>query len=97
MAPLYGSSSSGNLFMAPPILIKLAARYHNINKGSSIAPNKTHQANGGGTVGPNSKKPAKNYIEKFVKLTDHTCAWNNLANFDMKCNQSQETEEQYIC
>ena len=31
---------SGNLFMAP--LIKFAARYHNINKGSSIAPNKTH-------------------------------------------------------
>jgi hypothetical protein len=59
MAPLYGSSSSGNLFMAPPILIKLAARYHNINKGSSIAPNKTHQANGCGTVGPNSKNPPK--------------------------------------
>ena len=96
MAPLYGSSS-GNLFMAPPILIKLAARYHNINKGSSIAPNKTHQADGGGTVGPNSKNPPKIKLKRFVKLTDHTCAWNSLTNFDMKCNQSQETGEQYIC
>ena len=27
------------------------------------------------------QKNAKNYIEKLVKLTDHTCACNNLTNF----------------
>ena len=28
------------------------------------------------------QKPAKNVILKIVKLTDHTCACNNLTNFE---------------
>ena len=28
------------------------------------------------------QKPAKNKIKKFVKLIDHTYAWNNLTNFE---------------
>ena len=28
------------------------------------------------------QKPAKNKIEKFVKLTDHACACNSLTNFE---------------
>ena len=30
----------------------------------------------------NFQKPAKVKVEKFVKLTDHTCACNNLTNFE---------------
>ena len=33
------------------------------------------------------QKPAKNYIEKFVKLTDHTCACNDLTSFEYEVHQ----------
>ena len=28
------------------------------------------------------QKPAKNYIKKIVKLTDHSCACNDLTSFE---------------
>ena len=34
------------------------------------------------TVGPNCKSPPKMRFKKFVKLTDHTCACNDLTNFE---------------
>ena len=34
------------------------------------------------TVGPNVKKPAKNKIQKSVKLTDHTCSCSYLIDFE---------------
>ena len=34
------------------------------------------------TAGPNCKKPPKIKFEKFMKLTDHTCACNNLTSFE---------------
>jgi hypothetical protein len=30
------------------------------------------------------KKPAKNETQIFVKLTDHTCAYNSLTDFEYK-------------
>ena len=33
---------------------------------------------------PKPKKPAKNYIGKFVKLTGYTKAFNSLINFEYK-------------
>ena len=34
------------------------------------------------TVGPNVKNPPKIRLKKFVKLTGHTCACNNLTSFE---------------
>ena len=34
------------------------------------------------TVGPICKNPSKIRLEKFVKFTDHTNAYNSLTNFD---------------
>ena len=34
------------------------------------------------TVGPNCKNPPKIRFKKFVKLTNHTCACNDLTNFE---------------
>ena len=34
------------------------------------------------TVVPNGKNTPKIRLEKFVKLTDHTCACNDLTNFE---------------
>ena len=34
------------------------------------------------TVGPNVKNPPKMRLKKFVKLTDHTCAGNDLTIFE---------------
>jgi hypothetical protein len=37
------------------------------------------------------KKPTKNKIEKFVKLTDHTCACDDLTSFEMEVIEFSET------
>ena len=34
------------------------------------------------TIGPKPKIPPKSYVEKLVKLTDHTYAYNSLTNFE---------------
>ena len=39
-----------------------------------------------GIVGPNDKKLAKNLVQKFVKLMDHTYAFNSLTNFEYEAN-----------
>ena len=38
------------------------------------------------TAGPNIKNPPKTWLKKFVKLTDHTCACNDLTNFECEAN-----------
>ena len=38
------------------------------------------------TVGLNVKKPAKNYMKKFVKLTNHPYVFNSLTNFENKAH-----------
>ena len=43
--------------------------------------------------GTNQQKSAKNQVRKFVKLTDHTNAYNSLTNFDyIKLMLLPETE-----
>ena len=38
------------------------------------------------TVGPNVKNPPKIRLKKFVKLTDHTCACNDLTSFEYEAH-----------
>ena len=39
-----------------------------------------------GIVGPNDKNPPKTWFKKFVKLMDHTYAFNSLTNFEYEAN-----------
>ena len=48
------------------------------------------------TVGPNFKNPPKMRFKTFVKLTDHTCACNDLTNFECEV-KATEMEVMYIC